>query len=75
VVVITLVVLRRTSSAMRSAYVLTGDRGQAEDLLQAALWRVARSWAAIEGPPDAYAHRVLNQSLAGSPPLAGPAGR
>lgn len=44
---------------MRSAYLLTGDRGQAEDLLQAALWRVARSWAAIEGPPGAYAHRVL----------------
>jgi RNA polymerase sigma-70 factor (sigma-E family) len=44
---------------MRTAYVLTGDRGQAEDLLQAALWRVARNWAAIEGSPDAYTHRVL----------------
>jgi RNA polymerase sigma-70 factor (sigma-E family) len=54
------VFVARTSPAlMRSAYVLTGDRGHAEDLLQAALWRVARSWAAIEGPPDAYAHRVL----------------
>ncbi|MGH2886510.1 MAG: hypothetical protein ACRDPA_28065 [Solirubrobacteraceae bacterium] len=29
---------------MRTAYVLTGDRGQAEDLLQATLWRVARNW-------------------------------
>jgi RNA polymerase sigma-70 factor (sigma-E family) len=44
---------------MRSAYLLTGDRGHAEDLLQVALWRVARHWMAIEGSPDAYAHRVL----------------
>jgi RNA polymerase sigma-70 factor (sigma-E family) len=44
---------------MRSAYLLTGDRGQAEDLLQVTLWRVARHWAGIEGSPDAYAHQVL----------------
>jgi RNA polymerase sigma-70 factor (sigma-E family) len=52
-------VARVSPALMRSAYVLTGDRGQAEDLLQAALWRVAQRWAAIEGSPDAYAHRVL----------------
>lgn len=50
---------RVSPALMRSAYLLTGDRGQAEDLLQAALWRVARRWGAIEGSPDAYAHRVL----------------
>lgn len=44
---------------MRSAYVLTGDRGHAEDLLQGTLWRVARRWSEINGSPDAYAHQVL----------------
>lgn len=52
-------VARVSPALMRTAYVLTGDRGQAEDLLQAALRRVARSSAAIQGSPDAYAHRVL----------------
>jgi RNA polymerase sigma-70 factor (sigma-E family) len=50
---------RVSPTLLRSAYLLTGDRGQAEDLLQVALWRVARNWAAIEGSPDAYADQVL----------------
>lgn len=52
-------VARAAPALMRSAYVLTGDRGHSEDLLQAALSRVARRWSAIEGSPDAYAQRVL----------------
>jgi hypothetical protein len=36
---------RVSPTLLRSAYLLTGDRGQAEDLLQVALWRVARTGA------------------------------
>jgi DNA-directed RNA polymerase specialized sigma24 family protein len=51
--------LRVSSSLLRSAYLLTGDRGHAEDLLQVALWRTARRWHAVQGSPDAYAREVL----------------
>lgn len=44
---------------LRTAYLLTGDRGQAEDVLQQALLRTARRWRAAQAEPDAYAHRVL----------------
>ena len=44
---------------LRSAYLLTGDVGAAEDLLQVTLWRTARRWSAIEGSAEAFAHRVL----------------
>jgi RNA polymerase sigma-70 factor (sigma-E family) len=50
---------RVSPSLLRSAYLLTRDRGHAEDLLQMTLWRVARRWHAIEGAPEGYAHRVL----------------
>jgi RNA polymerase sigma-70 factor (sigma-E family) len=44
---------------LRSAYVLTGDRGHAEDLVQTALLRTLRRWEAIAGSPRAYASEVL----------------
>ncbi|MGH3260436.1 MAG: SigE family RNA polymerase sigma factor [Trebonia sp.] len=44
---------------LRSAYLLTGDRQQSEDLLQAALVRTARRWEVASESPHAYAHRVL----------------
>jgi RNA polymerase sigma factor (sigma-70 family) len=44
---------------LRSAYLLTGDRGHAEDLLQSALMRTLRRWDAITGPPAAFAFAVL----------------
>jgi RNA polymerase sigma factor (sigma-70 family) len=44
---------------LRSAYLLTGDRGHAEDLLQNALVRTLRRWDAITGPPAVYAAAVL----------------
>ncbi len=49
-------VLRASASLLRSAYLLTGDRGHAEDLLQETLWRTARRWHAVYGSPEAYAH-------------------
>lgn len=44
---------------LRSAYLLTGDRDHAEDLLQVALVRTARRWDVARHSPHAYAHRVL----------------
>jgi RNA polymerase sigma factor (sigma-70 family) len=44
---------------LRSAFLLTGDRGHAEDLLQTALLRTLRRWNEITGPPAAYAFSVL----------------
>ena len=45
----------------RTAYLLTGDRGDAEDLVQSALVRVHRNWHRIErrDAPAVYARRVL----------------
>jgi RNA polymerase sigma-70 factor (sigma-E family) len=44
---------------LRNAYLLCGDRGGAEDLLQITLMRVCRRWAAAQPAPEAYARRVL----------------
>jgi RNA polymerase sigma-70 factor (sigma-E family) len=44
---------------LRAAYLLTGDRADAEDLLQNALLRVFRRWQTITGPPTGYAFAVL----------------
>jgi RNA polymerase sigma-70 factor (sigma-E family) len=50
---------RVAPSLVRSGYLLTGDRGHAEDLAQVTLWRTARRWGELSGSPDAYAHEVL----------------
>lgn len=44
---------------LRSAYLLTGDRASAEDLLQLTLLRTAGRWEAAQRAPEAYARRVL----------------
>src|SRR5438477_9252608 len=44
---------------LRTATMLTGDRGHAEDLLQTALERTARHWDRLDGAPEAYARVVL----------------
>jgi len=44
---------------LRSAYLLSGDREAAEDLLQVTLLRTGRRWEAAAEAPEAYAHRVL----------------
>lgn len=45
----------------RTAYLLTGDRGHAEDLVQSTLVRVHRHWSRIErtDAPYVYARRVM----------------
>lgn len=44
---------------MRTAFLLTGDRGHAEDLVQLALERTARRWSGLAGSPEAFARTVL----------------
>jgi RNA polymerase sigma-70 factor (sigma-E family) len=46
-------------SLLRTAYLLTGDRGHAEDLVQITLERTARRWHRLDGAPHAYARVVL----------------
>lgn len=41
------------------AYRLTGDRHDAEDLLQTGLWRIARNWSRARDNPVAYSRRTL----------------
>lgn len=41
------------------AYLLTGDRGHAEDVVQTALLQVARKWRRIRGEPAPYARRAV----------------
>jgi len=52
-------VLAESPGLLRSAYLLCGDRGHAEDLLQTALLRTLRRWDAIAGSRRAYASAVL----------------
>lgn len=51
----------RSAALARTAYLLTGDRHAAEDLLQEALARVAERWTAIvrNGEPEPYVRQVL----------------
>lgn len=54
-------VTARWLALLRMAYLLTGDHGHAEDLVQIALIRVHRHWGKIErsGSPEAYVRKVL----------------
>ena len=54
-------VAMRSSALLRSAWLLTGDAGKAEDLLQTALAKAWRRWPTIvdEGAPEAYVRKAL----------------
>ena len=59
-------VAARWPALVATAYVVTGDRGIAEDCVQEALARVHRRWRrlAADGDPAAYARRaVVNAAL------------
>lgn len=49
-------------SLLRTAFLLTGDRGLAEDVLQVALERTARHWDRLRGSAEAYARRAVINS-------------
>ncbi|MDX6227616.1 MAG: hypothetical protein QOI76_1006 [Frankiales bacterium] len=54
-------VVARSPALARTAYLLTGDRQLAEDLVQEALTRVASRWSKVAagGDPEPYVRRVL----------------
>ncbi|MFG2055285.1 SigE family RNA polymerase sigma factor [Micromonospora sp. NPDC048930] len=54
-------VTARSGALLRSAWLLTGDAGLAEDLLQTVLARAWRRWDRIAagGAPEAYVRRAL----------------
>jgi RNA polymerase sigma-70 factor (sigma-E family) len=56
-----LFVLTRTPALLRAAYLLTGDQATAEDLVQAALVKVAPRWSRViaGGDPEAYVRTIL----------------
>jgi len=62
-------VAESSASLLRTAYLVTGDPGQAEDLVQETLLSIARRWprVATMDSPRAYARRILvNLALDGS---------
>lgn len=52
-------VAARRNALLRTAYLLTGDRHDAEDLVQSALIKVVPKWARIEDRPEPYVRKVL----------------
>ncbi|GAA1479257.1 SigE family RNA polymerase sigma factor [Nocardioides aestuarii] len=52
-------VAARQAGLLRTAYLLTGHRQDAEDLVQQALIKVVPHWHRIEGEPDAYVRTVM----------------
>ena len=52
-------VVARTPALTRTAYLLTGDRHLAEDLVQTALFKAALRWGSIEGDPEPYVRTAM----------------
>jgi RNA polymerase sigma-70 factor (sigma-E family) len=49
----------RSAALLRVAYLLSGDRHAAEDLLQEVLEQVYLRWRRVRGSPEAYVRRAL----------------
>lgn len=49
----------RSPALLRTAFLLTGDRGHAEDLLQEVLGQMYARWGSIRVSPEAYARKAL----------------
>ncbi|MEV5707733.1 SigE family RNA polymerase sigma factor [Actinoallomurus sp. NPDC052274] len=58
-------VTARTPSLLRLAYVLTGDRHAAEDLLQSALTKTAGRWGSVRDSPEAYVRKAMYHEQVG----------
>ncbi|MCU1538614.1 MAG: polymerase, sigma-24 subunit, subfamily [Humibacillus sp.] len=52
-------VATHSTGLVRTAYLLTHDRGLAEDLVQTSLAKAWFAWGRIEGHPHAYVRRVM----------------
>jgi RNA polymerase sigma-70 factor (sigma-E family) len=57
-------VAARSTSLLRTAYLLTHDHALAEDLLQTALARAWFSWSRIDGDPEPYVRKILVNTFA-----------
>ena len=57
-------VVTRSPALLRTAYLLTGDHGLAEDLLQTTLAKCWFAWGRIDGPPEPYVRRALATTYA-----------
>lgn len=52
-------VAARYAALLRTAYLLTGDHHDAEDLLQTSLVKAVGAWRRIEGDPEPYVRTIL----------------
>jgi RNA polymerase sigma-70 factor (sigma-E family) len=52
-------VIARRGALLRTAYLLTGDHHDAEDLVQSALVKVVPKWRRIQNHPEPYVRQVL----------------
>ncbi len=52
-------VAARAAALSRTAYLLTGNHHDAEDLVQATLFKAARAWHRIDGEPEPYVRRIM----------------
>ena len=52
-------VIARREALLRTAYLLTGDHHDAEDLVQSALIKAVPKWSRIENRPEPYVRQVL----------------
>jgi RNA polymerase sigma-70 factor (sigma-E family) len=52
-------VIARRPALLRTAYLLTGDHHDAEDLVQSALIKVVPRWRRIQDHPEPYVRQVL----------------
>ena len=52
-------VVARRDALLRTAYLLTGNRADAEDLVQSALIKVVPKWSRIQDRPEGYIRQVL----------------
>ncbi|WP_199441343.1 SigE family RNA polymerase sigma factor [Umezawaea beigongshangensis] len=52
-------VAARSAALLRTAFLLVGDRGHAEDLVQSALLRAALRWRRARDHPEAYVRQIL----------------
>jgi RNA polymerase sigma-70 factor (sigma-E family) len=57
-------VAARSTALLRTAFLLTRDRGLAEDLLQTALAKAWFAWGRIDGQPEAYVRRIVVNTYA-----------
>jgi RNA polymerase sigma-70 factor (sigma-E family) len=56
----------RAKALVRTAYVLTANPHDAEDLVQATLLKAAKQWSRIEHHPEPYVRRILyNENVSG----------